>query len=187
MKIFRKLAIGILFLSITCFLILKYSRYLDNVSYLSKDKLKNQNALHEQETAFSNLDDPYVVDSELGAVLGRAEITETAKKLLYRFWVHTEESPEPIDEMYDRFVIQEIISNEKVVAKSLKDSRLGTLTLECQRENTALFKSLNMQFVSSDFDIAKEMKIGDMIYTRCLSQACESVGPECIIVRRASN
>jgi|GEM_PF-4003642 len=185
----KMLMVVVLFSLLFYFSTFLYLRYFNRTSFSLKNKASDQREIFEERTVFSELSNSYVVDTDLGAVPGVSEMNDAAKKLvdIYTSWSVEGSAPVSIDDIYDRFIIVTILDSEKIGAKFIKNGEFKTLELRCLANDTALFKSGGMQFVSANFDIVKAMKVGDMLYTKCLANVCGSVGPECIIVRRAKN
>lgn len=193
MKILKKIAILVLlvflFLLILFIGLYFYDKYFAKgqlLSSLSKYTSSNQVVSKEQNDAFSiYASKSYVMDPDLGTVPGTVEKNEAANEFHqwnHKYWVTKEVTLESLDELYDRFIVMEV-TDEGLSAIGLKNNESKTLTLKCSPENTALFKSFNMQFVSANFDITGELKPNDELYTKCVSESCEEVGPKCVIVR----
>ena len=150
---------------------------------------KSDNSNIEKDTSFSDYADS-VVDSDLGVVRGTSEKNSTAaefQKWLTSRWAADKDPTEPIDTSYDFFAIT-VVGDNYVEARMNESSEEITLTLQCTPENTALFKSFNMVFVSANFEIIEEIKPGDMLYAKCApGPSCQAVGPDCLLIRRPAS
>ena len=84
---------------------------------------------------------------------------------------------------YKLFVIDSILdlntSRVTVTDSGTKSDR----SFECSSDRTAAFTNVNQVFISSGFDFMKTLKVGDMVFTKCKSDDCSILGPDCIIVK----
>ena len=148
---------------------------------LLKDGEKVATVAEKEPSAFGEAPLGYVKDQEIGVVLGEGRYNEVAGNFDAMF--HLESArPEDISKIYERYSIS------SVDGKVVKGTLLGAFDttefiLECDPGQSALFKSRDMRFVSANLDIAKELKIGDTLFTKCVTEPCDRVGPECIIIR----
>ena len=188
-KILKKVALAIFILSLIVSILFLVSNYLSDAGSLPL-KLNNTPSQErgdpDQDTAFSAYTGSYVTDPDLGAVTGTSEKNQTVlefQEWLGKRWVFNENTVEPVDARYDFFVITKVNDGD-VYARKDGNQEVTQLSLKCSPENTVLFKSFNMEFVSANFEISREIKSGDMLYTKCTSELCGVVGSECILIRR---
>lgn len=132
-------------------------------------------------SAFGEVPLAYVKDSEIGIVLGEGRYNDVAGNFDAMF--HLESArPEDISKIYKRYSISSV-DGEVVKGTLLGALDITEFILECDPGQSALFKSRDIRFVSANLDVSKELKVGDALFTKCVTEACESVGPECIIIR----
>ncbi|KKS29013.1 MAG: hypothetical protein UW13_C0003G0109 [candidate division WWE3 bacterium GW2011_GWA1_43_94] len=189
MKILKKVAlVTFLIFLIVGLVFLLFTYFIDNgsLSLGLSDLTSQEDNSSDQSTAFSVYTNSYVMDPDLGAVTGTSQKNQAAiefQEWLRKRWVSNENPAEPVDTKYDFFVITGL-NNGSVDVRTGEDQEMGSVSLRCLPEDTALFKSHNMEFVSANFDINREVKLGDTLYTECTSELCEATSSTCVLVRR---
>ena len=186
MKIIKKFALTLLIFVLIASSSFLYFRYFSNriPVFINSDE-QNKTSEDELPTVFNVDEVSYVDDPDVGTVTGSGSKNKDASEFLGIFHVDGEK-PEDITKIYNRFSINSVIG-ASVTGMLLGTDKSQSLQLGCLPEKTALFKSLNMEFVSAGFDIKKEIKVGDILFIKCETEMCEPVGTECIIVRFPSN
>ena len=183
MKVAKKILIVFLLLIFIVSLGFLYFRYFSNQPrvFFRQDNTQKGITSEEVPSVFDTEGAPLVKDVDVGVVTGSSERNEVASEFWDIFHV-ADRQPEDITKVYIRYSI-DAVDGEVVRGVRLGASESRILQLKCLPEKTAMFKSLNMEFVSAGFDINKEIKIGDTLFVKCTSETCESVGAECILIR----
>ena len=183
MKVAKKIVLVFLLLVLIVSLGFLYFRYFSSqpLAFLKQDNTEKGISSDKFLPIFNADDTSYVKDPDVGTVTGSSVRNEAASEFWDIFHI-ADRRPADITKIYKRYGIT------GVDGKVVKGVMLGafesqTLQLECSPEKTAMFKSLNMEFVSAGFDISKEIKTGDTLFMKCTSETCESVGSECILIR----
>ncbi|KKS31810.1 MAG: hypothetical protein UV00_C0006G0036 [candidate division WWE3 bacterium GW2011_GWF1_42_14] len=180
----RLLGIFVVFLlvSILTFLILIRNFTAKNTEVLYN--LFGINNTKSEDSAFEIHESAFVEDPDVGVVSGSSKMNNVAAELEGIFLTSGDKIDENLGKKYDRYVVSSV--NGNTVTGALDNFYPPKeLLLECVPEKTALFKNLNMEFVSSNFGIAEEIKLGDVLYiAKCVSENCDATGPVCILVRR---
>lgn len=186
MTIVKKIALIFLIIVFIAGLFFLYFRYFPGAfSVWLKQNSTPENINSDTPTVFDASEVSYVGDPDVGTVTGSGDMNEVARKFLGIFHVDSEK-PEDITKVYKRYTIKEV-SGGVVKVVMLGGDEPQTLSLVCQPEKTALFKSIGMEFVSAGFNVTREIKVGDILFTNCVSERCDEVGPECIIIRFPSD
>jgi len=161
------------------YLVVKFSGI--NLTTLPKIGGENVTVDKKVDSVFGEASLSYVRDPEIGLVLGEDRYNETAGNFDALFHLESARS-EDISKIYKRY---SIVSMDGGVVKGvlLGASDTTEFILECDPGQSALFKSKDMRFVSANMSVAKELKIGDTLFTKCVTEFCDRVGPECIIIR----
>lgn len=183
MKVAKKIVLAFLLLVFILSLSFLYFRYFSNLplAFLKQNNAKKGITSDEFPPIFNPDDTSFVKDPDVGTVTGNGVKNEVASEFWAIFHI-ADRRPEDISKIYKRYSIT--ASDGKIIEGVLLGaSETKILQLECLPEKTAMFKSLNMEFVSSGFDVSKEIKTGDMLFMKCTSETCESVGSECILIR----
>ncbi len=163
----------------TGYLIIKFS----GVDLTVLLKIGGENVIVDKkvDSVFGEASLSYVRDPEVGLVLGEDRYNETAGKFDALFHLESARS-EDISKIYKRYSITSM-NGGVVKGVLLGASDTTEFILECNPGQSALFKSKDMRFVSANMNVTEELRIGDTLFTKCVTEVCDRVGPECIIIR----
>jgi len=186
MKIIKKTALVLLLATVIVGSSFLYFRYFFvRIPIFPRGDGETKIATAELPTAFNVDEASFVDDPDVGVVTGSDVKNEVAEEFWNMFHVAAKR-PEDISKVYKRYSIN-AVGKTGITGTLLGTDRSQSLQPECLLAKTALFKSVNMEFVSAGFDVKKEIKIGDTLFIKCGSETCESVSNECVIVRFPSN
>lgn len=184
MRTLMKIMVILLLISVVAVVAWFYAKCFvkkEGLPFLRVCNISQENISSDTEQAPFESDTPLVKDPDLGAVYGTAEMTPVAYDFYMRFHLPSS-APEPLDKMYRRFKVLSV-DGAGVTVRTHDTQEIKNIRLVCDLSETALFKNVNIEFVSAGFDIKQEITAGDMLFAPCVDESCVSVGPKCIILR----